>query len=137
MINLEKIKSKKCQPPLPLFKKTCPCTIVPPLFLFFIFFPSKGGNQNLLPPPHYASKYLQIYINIYLIMCQIKKKEENNLSTIKTYQMPNKQEYLTCIKVSFSNQNLQNDIVTHRLQYVNDSCMIIHNYKTHLDYFYL
>ena len=34
-----------------------------------------------------------------------KKKEENNIST----------------KASFSNQNLQNDIVTPRLLYVNDS----------------
>ena len=31
----------------------------------------------------------------------------------------------------------KNDIVTPRLQYVNDSCIIIHNYKTHLDYFCL
>ena len=44
-----------------------------------------------------------------------KKKEENNISTMETYQMPNKWQYLTCIKVSFSNQNLQNDIVTPRL----------------------
>ena len=41
-----------------------------------------------------------------------KKKEENNISTMKTHQMPNKWQYPTCIKVSFSNQNLQNDIVT-------------------------
>ena len=40
-------------------------------------------------------------------MRRIKKKEENNISTMKTYQMPNKWQYLTCIKVSFSNQNLQ------------------------------
>ena len=44
-----------------------------------------------------------------------KKKEENNISSMETYQMPNKWQYLTCIKVSFSNQNLQNDIVTPRL----------------------
>ena len=43
------------------------------------------------------------------------KKEENDISTMKTYQMPNKWQYLTCIKVSFSNKNLQNDIVIHRL----------------------
>ena len=48
-------------------------------------------------------------------MHRIKKKEENNRSTMKTYQMPNKWQYLTCIKVSFSNQNLQNDVVTPRL----------------------
>ena len=44
-----------------------------------------------------------------------KKKEESNLSTMKTHQIPNKWQHLTCIKVSFSNQNLQNDIVTLRL----------------------
>ena len=38
------------------------------------------------------------------------KKEENNISTMKTHQMPNKWQYLTCIKVSISKQNLQNDI---------------------------
>ena len=39
--------------------------------------------------------------------------------------MPNNWQYLTCIKVSFSNQNLQNDIVTPRLKYVSESCIII------------
>ena len=38
------------------------------------------------------------------------KKEENNISTMKTHQMPNKWQYLTCIKVSLSKQNFQNDI---------------------------
>ena len=55
---------------------------------------------------------------LYLIMHRIKKKkkkEENNISTIKTDQMPNKWQCLTCIKASFSNQNLENDIVTPRL----------------------
>ena len=54
-----------------------------------------------------------------------KKKEEINISTMKTHQMPNKWQYLTCIKVSFSNQNLENDIVTPRLKYVKESCIII------------
>ena len=48
-------------------------------------------------------------------MCRIKEKEKNNISTMKTHQMPNKWQYLTCIEVSFSNQNLQNDTVTPRL----------------------
>ena len=39
---------------------------------------------------------------------QNQKKEENNISTMKTHQMPNKWQYLTCIKV-------QNDVVTPRL----------------------
>ena len=33
MINLDKTKQEKCQ--LPPFKKTCPCTIVQPLFFNF------------------------------------------------------------------------------------------------------
>ena len=48
-------------------------------------------------------------------MCRIKKKEENNISTMKTYKMSNKWQYLTCIEVSISNQNLQNNEVTPRL----------------------
>ena len=39
-----------------------------------------------------------------------KKREENSISTMKTYQMPN------------------------QTVYVNDSCIITHNYKTHLNY---
>ena len=48
-------------------------------------------------------------------MRRIKEKEKNNISTMKTHQMPNKWQYLTYIKVSFSNQNLQSDIVIARL----------------------
>ena len=58
------------------------------------------------------------------IMQNQKKKKEINIS-MKTHQMPNNWQYLTCIKVSFSNQNLQNDTVTPRLKYVNESCIII------------
>ena len=81
-------------------------------------------------------KYTQISLDIYQHIsyhAQNQKKEENNISTMKTHQMPNKWQYLTCIKVSFLNQNLQNDIVTPRLEYVNDSCIIIRNCKTHLN----
>ena len=46
---------------------------------------------------------------------QNKKKEDINISIMKTHQIPNKWQYLTCIKVSFSNENLQNDIVIPRL----------------------
>ena len=63
-------------------------------------------------------KYIQISLDIYQHISyhvQIQKKDENNKSTMKTHQMPNKWQYLTCIKVSFLNQNLQNDIVTLRL----------------------
>ena len=54
-------------------------------------------------------------MKIYLHKVHNQKKKENNISTMKTHQMPYKLQYLTCIKVSFSNQNLQNDIVTLRL----------------------
>ena len=59
-------------------------------------------------------KYIRIflYINIISYHAQNQKKEANNISTMKTYQIPTRWQYLTCIKVSFSNQNLQNDIVT-------------------------
>ena len=83
-------------------------------------------------------KYIRISLDLYQHIfdhVQHQKKEENNISTMKTYQMLNKWQYLICIKVSFSNQNMQNDIVTSILQYINDNCIIIHNYKTGLDYF--
>ena len=64
-------------------------------------------------------KYIRISLDIYQHISyhaqNQKKKEENNILTMKAYQMPNKWQYLTCIKVSFSNQNLQNDTVTPRL----------------------
>ena len=57
-------------------------------------------------------KYIQISLDIYQHIsyhAESKKKEgEINKSAVKTHQT----QYLTCIKVSFSNQNLQNDIVT-------------------------
>ena len=59
-------------------------------------------------------KYIQISLDIYQHLSyhvQNQKKEEENILTMKTHQMPNKWQYLTCIEVSFSNQNLQNDIV--------------------------
>ena len=69
-----------------------------------------------------ANNYIiksDVYIKLKYVWisyhAQNQKKEENDISTMKTYQMPNKWQYLTCIKVSFSNQNLQNDIVTPRL----------------------
>ena len=42
-------------------------------------------------------------------MRRIKKKGRKSHINYETYQMPNKWKYLTCIKVSISNQNLQND----------------------------
>ena len=61
---------------------------------------------------------MQMSSDIYQHLCyhaqNQKKKGKKNISTMKTHQMPNKWQYLTCIKVSFSNRNLQNDIVTPR-----------------------
>ena len=75
-------------------------------------------------------KYIQISLDIYQhISDQAEpKKQEINTSTMKTHQMPNKWQYLTCIKVPFSNQDLQNDIMTPRLSMkvnVSESCIII------------
>ena len=57
---------------------------------------------------------LDIYQHISYHAESKKKKKggEINISTTKTRQMPNQCQYLTCVKVSFSNQNLQNDTVT-------------------------
>ena len=41
---------------------------------------------------------------------QNEKERKKLISTMKTHQTPNK--YLSYIKVSFSNLNLQNDVVT-------------------------
>ena len=63
-------------------------------------------------------KYIQIFLNIYKHIsyhAELKEKEEISISIMKTHQIPNKWQYLTCIKVSFSNENLQNDIVIPRL----------------------
>ena len=60
----------------------------------------------------YIQVSLDIYISTYILLCRIRKKEEINISTMKTHQMSNKWKYLTCIKVSFANQNLKKDIVT-------------------------
>ena len=72
-------------------------------------------------------KYIQISLDIYQCISYHaeSKNEDINISTIKTHQMRNKWQYLICIKVSFSNQNLQNDIVIPRLKYVNEGCIII------------
>ena len=70
MINLEKTKKEKCQPPL--FKKSCPCYILPPPFFNNSdSLPTPGGgNHNLLPAlkkrvERGGPKY-EIYIYIYI-----------------------------------------------------------------------
>ena len=60
---------------------------------------------------HPNIRYIYQHVSYH---AESKKKEENNLSTMKTHQMSNKWQHLTCIKVSFSSENLQNDIVTPR-----------------------
>ena len=46
---------------------------------------------------------------------QNQQKKQINISAMKAHQTSIKWQYLTCIKVSFSNKNLKNDIVTSRL----------------------
>ena len=43
---------------------------------------------------------------------QNQKKEKIKISNMKAHQMPNEWQHLTCIKVPFPNQKLQNDILT-------------------------
>ena len=50
MINLEKIKKEKCQPPTH-FKKTCPCTILPLLLFNFSDSPPLGEVIKIYSPP--------------------------------------------------------------------------------------
>ena len=51
MINLENINQEKCQLPCPLFKKTCPCTILPPPFFNFSDPPLRGRLLKFTSPP--------------------------------------------------------------------------------------
>ena len=63
-------------------------------------------------------KYIRISLGIYQhisYQAESKQKEEIDILTMKKHQMANKWQYVTCIKVSISNQNLKNDIVTPRL----------------------
>ena len=54
--------------------------------------------------------YIQLSLDIYQhISYHVQNQEkEENISSMKTHRMPNKWQYLTCIKV-------QNDLVTPRL----------------------
>ena len=63
-------------------------------------------------------KYIRISLDIYQhisYQAESKQKEEIDILTMKKHQMANKWQYVTCIKVAISNQNLKNDIVTPRL----------------------
>ena len=62
------------------------------------------NNYNIKSDVYIKLKYIQISLDIYQHIfshAQNKKKEENNLSAMEIYQMPNKWQYLTCIKLSF------------------------------------
>ena len=87
--------------------------------MFFIFDMQEEwtwniSNNHIIKSDVYIKlKYIRISLDIYQHLSyheQNQKKEENNISTMKTCEMPNKWQYLTCIKVLFSNQNLQNDV---------------------------
>ena len=80
-------------------------------------------------------KYIRISLDIYQhisYQAESKQKEEIDILTMKTHQMPNKWQYVTCIKVSISNQNLKkwySDTQTVTCEWK------LHNYITHWDYF--
>ena len=64
MINHEKIKQEKCQlppppPPSPLLRRCAPASYFHPSLFNFQNPPSEGGNQNLLPPPHFRKMGVQ------------------------------------------------------------------------------
>ena len=78
--------------------------------MFFIFDMQEEwtwniSNNHIIKSDVYIKlKYIQISLDIYQHIsyhAQNQKKEKNKISTMKTYQMPNKWQYLTCIKVSF------------------------------------
>ena len=61
-------------------------------------------------------KHIRTFLDTYQHVsyhAESKYKKEINILTMKTHQMLNKWQHLTCIKLS--NQNLQNDIVTPKL----------------------
>ena len=51
MINLKEIKQGKCQPPPLPFKRTCPCTKIPPPFLIFQIPSHLGRSLKFIPHP--------------------------------------------------------------------------------------
>ena len=54
--------------PQPSFKRTCPCTILPPPFLIFQIPPSDGGNQNVFYRFIYC---IQLWFTKYLPIIQL------------------------------------------------------------------
>ena len=77
------------------------------------------SNNHIIKSDVYIKlKYIRISLDIYQhisYQAESKQKEEIDILTMKKHQMANKWQYVTCIKVSISNQNLKNDIVTPRL----------------------
>ena len=55
-------------------KRTCPCTILPPLFKIFQIPPSGEGNQNLLPSPLKRGRglnYGPTLANVFFVILKI------------------------------------------------------------------
>ena len=55
-------------------KRTCPCTILPPLFKIFQIPPSGKGNQNLLPSPLKRGRglnYGPTLANVFFVILKI------------------------------------------------------------------
>ena len=73
-----------------------------------------SNNHIIKSDVYIRPKYIRISLDVYQRIsyhAQNQKKKENNISTMKTYQTPNKWQHVT----SFSTQNLQIDIVKPRL----------------------
>ena len=89
MINLEKIKCEKCQTPHP-FKKTCPCTILPPPFFNFSDSPLWGRYLKFTPPPF--KKGASDYVNsaqFLQSLWMIGPEKLSRTHTLKTKQKNN------------------------------------------------
>ena len=83
----------------------------PPLFLgkapLSGYAPLSEANLKSYPPlfESHPKWCMEIVRNTLKWRCYVLYYAKS-ITTTKTYQMPNKRQYLTCIKVSFSNQNL-------------------------------
>ena len=66
MINVEKSKKGKCQPPpsTPILRRPAPTPYYHPLFKLFHIRPSGGGNQGLLPSPTFKKEGSKLWLSL-------------------------------------------------------------------------
>ena len=76
-------------PTLSPFEKTCPCTILPPLFKFFRSpFPPLGrGNQNLLFLPPRGRRGVQTMFNHYVLCSDDWPHDKNSIFFYNSYKI--------------------------------------------------